>query len=135
MPKPAPKPRPIRRPISVPFAGPVVYGIALGTLVCAVYWYVGYRDLPGLYNAFRQGEAESTRLQEELDEVTAKAETLEAHVADLGADPVELEATVRRNKNVVREGETIYRFELEPDRGARPSVVDSEKPDPDTPNS
>ncbi len=103
-----------RFPWRIPFLGAVSYAVALGVLISATYWYVGYRDLPGLYNVYWNGELETENLQRVLLEEEAKAETLEAHVAGLDSDPVELEAAMRRNKNVVRKGERISRFELEP---------------------
>ena len=115
-----------RRPWHIPYLGAVMYAAALGGLISGAYWYVGYRDLPGLYNAYRDGELEAENLQRVLQEEQAKAEQLEAHVAGLGSDPVELEAAMRRNKNVVREGEKIYRFELAPERRDRPVASDED---------
>lgn len=120
----------------IPYLSAVTYAVALGALGSAAYWYVGYRDLAGLYNAYVSGEQESEGLRHTLDEEAAHAEQLEAHVAGLDSDPVELEAAARRNKNVVREGETIYRFDLapaRPDRTAAPDKDDSET-DPRNPS-
>ncbi|NLT59368.1 MAG: hypothetical protein GXX88_01940, partial [Candidatus Hydrogenedentes bacterium] len=42
-------------------------------------------------------------------------EELSRKVEHLDGDAVEMEAAIRRNKNLVREGETIYRVELPPE--------------------
>ncbi len=116
-----------RRPWHIPYLSAVMYAAALGGMISGAYWYVGYRDLPGLYNAYRDGELEAENLQRVLQEEQAKAEQLEAHVAGLvDSDRVELEAAMRRNKNVVREGEKIYRFELAPERRDRPVASDED---------
>lgn len=118
----------------IPYFGAISYAVTLGALVSAAYWYVGYRDLAGLYNAYRNGEEETVNLQQSLEEEAAKAEVLEAHVAGLDGDPVELEAAVRRNKNVVREGEKIYRFDLAPARRERAAAPDEDAPETDARN-
>ncbi len=120
-----------RFPWRIPYLGAVSYAVALGLLISAAYWYVGYRDLPGLYNVYRNGELETENLQRVLQEEEAKAETLEAHVAGLNSDPVELEAAMRRNKNVVRKGEKITRFELAPSRRDRPVASGEDVPQTD----
>jgi cell division protein FtsB len=112
----------------IPYLSAVCYAVAISLLVSAAYWYVGYRDLFGLYDAYRNGEIETENLQRKLEEDQAKAETLEAHVAGLDTDPVELEAAMRKNKNVVREGEKIYRFELAPERRDRPVASGEDVP-------
>ena len=116
----------VRFPWRIPFLGAVTYAVLLGLLGSGAYWYVGYRDLPGLYNVYRNGELEAESAQRVLQEEKAKADELEAHVAGLDSDPVELEAAMRRNKNVVREHETIHRFQLSPARRS-PSVVPDEE--------
>ena len=118
----------------IPYLGAMAYAVALGALVSAAYWYVGYRDLPGLYNAYRSGEEETVNLQQTLEEETAKAEVLEAHVAGLDGDPVELEAAVRRNKNVVREGEKIFRFDLVPEHQEGTATPDEDVHETDARN-
>jgi len=115
----------------VPYLGAVSYAVAIALLVSVAYWYVGYRDLFGLYDTYRNGEIETENLQRVLHEEQARAETLEAHVAGLDSDPVELEAAMRKNKNVVREGEKIYRFELAPERRDRPAASDEDVPQTD----
>jgi len=110
----------IRLPWRIPYLGAVSYAVALGLLLSGAYWYVGYRDLLGLHRTYQNGEVEVEDLQRLLHEDKAKAETLKAHVAGLDSDPIELEAAMRRNKNVVREGEKIFRFELAPARRDRP---------------
>jgi cell division protein FtsB len=114
--------------------GAVGYALALGGLVSAAYWYVGYRDLPGLYNAYKKGEQEAVNLRQALEADTAQAEELEAHVAGLDGDPVELEAAVRKNKNVVREGEIIYRIELVPERWEHTAAPDEDAHETDARN-
>jgi len=130
-PKPGPTNMIVRFPWRIPYLGAVSYAVVLGLLGSAAYWYVGYRDLPGLYNVYRNGELEAENLQRVLQEEEAKAELLEAHVAGLDSDPVELEAAMRRNQNVVRENETIHRFQLSPARRDQSVVSDEDVPQTD----
>jgi cell division protein FtsB len=82
------------------------------------------------------GEQESEGLRHTIDEEAAHAEELEAHVAGLldSDNPVELEAAARRNKNVVREGETIYRFDLAPARPDETAAPDKDNSETDPRN-
>lgn len=73
--------------------------------------YVERRDLYGRYLQYQQERDELQALQGQLDELNKEESRLKDHVGDLGTDPVEIEAAVRRSKHLVREGETIYRVE------------------------
>ena len=89
-------------------------------LVLAVIFAVGYayqRDLRGLARQSRTSREDVRRLQEDLDALQDTEEELRLRVEGLTGDPVEIEASIRRSKNLVREGERVYRIELEEDTG------------------
>ncbi len=73
--------------------------------------YVHHRDLAGRYEEFKESEQRVQSLHEERRALETEYHGLEQRVQHLDGDPVELEATIRRNRNMVREGETIYRIE------------------------
>lgn len=91
------------------------YWLAFLVLVGLLALYAQRRDLYGLYQDHRQGEARVQSLTRELGALEQKNASLERRVEQLDADPVELEAEIRRTKNHVREGETIYVVELPED--------------------
>jgi cell division protein FtsB len=60
----------------------------------------------------------------ELESLRAEAAQLEAQVNNLDvSDPVEVEAAIRRNKRLVREGETLYRIQLLENSAGAPMAV------------
>ncbi len=91
------------------------YWLGLLALVGLTAAYVHHRDLAGQYEDFKHSEQRVRALQEERRALETERGSLERRVQHLHGDPVELEATIRQNRNMVREGETIFRIEeLEP---------------------
>ena len=92
------------------------YWLALVVLAGLTAAYVHHRDLAGRYEEFKQSEQRVRALHEERRALEAERGSLERRVQHLDGDPVELEATIRRNRNMVRDGETIFRIEeVEPE--------------------
>ncbi|MFO7973942.1 MAG: hypothetical protein R6V12_04835 [Candidatus Hydrogenedentota bacterium] len=77
--------------------------------------YAFHRDLVSLYTKYCESRAGVQHLREEVRNAQALEEDLARKVERLDHDVVEMEAAIRRNKELVREGETIYRVELPPD--------------------
>ena len=77
--------------------------------------YALHRDFVGLYQDYREREAEIQALRDRVRGAETQAGNLAHKVEQLDNDAVEMEAAIRRNKNLVREGETIYRVELPPE--------------------
>jgi hypothetical protein len=94
-------------------------GLAAAAGVTALYAYE--RDISGQYDNYRRSQAEFRDMQRQVEELRAKEELARRRVEMLRTDPVEMEATIRRNKNLLRAGERIYRVEAEPDQGASSS--------------
>lgn len=90
------------------------YWLALVAMCGLVALYVAGRDLFGFYTGYRQGEREMRELSEQADALAEEKARLQQRIEHIGNDPVEMEAIVRQNKDLVRAGETIYRIELEP---------------------
>lgn len=88
------------------------YWLTLTLLVALVGLYAHQR---GLYGLYLESKASAERLRNEQQELTTlqiKERRLEQRQAALDDDPVEIEAAVRRKKNLVREGEKVYRVFL-----------------------
>ncbi len=88
------------------------YWLLLALLAAFLVVYVDKRGLHAHYQAWRASEASVEALRRDLGEAEARVNALEARVEDMNDDPVEQEAAMRRNKNLVREGETVYRVLL-----------------------
>ena len=80
--------------------------VAMAGMVIA---YALHRDLFALYQSYRERGAEVQASRDELRAAQAFEEELARRVEHLDGDAVEMEAAIRRNKNLVREAETIYR--------------------------
>jgi cell division protein FtsB len=94
------------------------YWAALLLLVLATWAYMDQRGLNDRIEAAHFSQEQVEALRDELRAAEATMSRLEARVEHLHGDPVEMEAAVRRNKNLVREGETRFRVVLPEERGS-----------------
>ncbi len=88
---------------------------ALALALAAAYW--AHRDLWGRYHAYQRSEESVRAAQQEADTLSKAIDGSRQQVEGLGKDPVEKEAALRRIKNLVRPGETVYRIEKTPPAG------------------
>lgn len=87
------------------------YWLTLALVTALALVYVNKRDLQGRYTDYRR-TVETVEVQR--DEVARLRETVaneEARAHGMDQNPVEQEATIRRVKRLVREGEIIFRVE------------------------
>lgn len=87
------------------------YWLTLALVTALALVYIDRRDLQGRYGDYRRTV---TTVEEQRQEVELLRKTVaeEEHRAQgMDTDPVEQEATIRRVKRLVREGETIFRVE------------------------
>lgn len=80
--------------------------------------YAVHRDLYGTYLEYRESDARVDALMDGHKTLEETRDALQRRVDLLGSDPVEIEASIRRGKNLVREGERVYRIELDQDATA-----------------
>lgn len=78
-------------------------------------WYVLREDQNGRnmyerYRAYRQSEEQVAAAEVRLKALESALEKAEARVGQLEADPVEVEAAVRRIKGLIRPGEIVFRL-------------------------
>lgn len=90
------------------------YWLALA-LVCALALaYIEKRDLKGRYEAYKNTKETVAAQQAEVEALKAAVNDAQHRLRGMDSDPLEQEATIRRIKRLVREGEIIYRIEPEP---------------------
>ena len=94
------------------------YWASLMILLAAAYFYVERRGFAERIEAAQHSHEQVELLRGELRAAQGTVSQLEARVEHLHGDPVEMEAAVRRNKNLVREDETLFRVVLPEERGA-----------------
>lgn len=94
------------------------YWTALVLLLAGAWVYVDRRDLTRHFETARDSHSQAEALRQELHTSAESVRRLEARVEHLQGDPVEMEAVARHNKNLVREGETIFRVVLPEERVA-----------------
>lgn len=80
-------------------------------------FYVCRRDLYGLYQDYLSSEDRVRAGHEQCDTLERELDAARQRVEHLGNDPVEIEAAIRRTKNLVREGEKVYRIRAIPSDG------------------
>lgn len=86
-----------------------VLAFGLAAVLAAVYFQ--QRDLPGRYRAYQQRQEQIRQAEAQVAALEATLKTGQEHADNLGTDPVEVEAAIRRVKRMVRDGETIFRIE------------------------
>jgi len=76
--------------------------------------YADRRDLYDRYQVFLDDQQKIQAAQNQCGALQAQIDDARRLVEHLGSDPLEIEDAIRRNKNLVREGETIYRIQPPP---------------------
>lgn len=89
--------------------------MALLGVILLVSCYAWYRDLVGRYMVYQESQESVNQLMAENQELMRERDFLRKRVDRLGNDPIEIEAAIRRTRNLVREDERIYRIELPED--------------------
>ena len=88
-----------------------LYWLALA-LVCALALvYIERHDLKSRYATYRNTMDTVTKQREEVNNLKAAVEDAQHRLKGMDSDPLEQEATIRRVKRLVREGEIVYRVE------------------------
>lgn len=77
--------------------------------------YAERRNLYVRYMEHVEAEQEVLQGQERCEKIETETEATRQHLEHLGTDPIEIEAAIRRSKDLVREGEKIYRIEKSPE--------------------
>jgi len=73
--------------------------------------YAERRELGRRYEEYRRNEMEVQTKRLECEALEQRIQASRQRVDSLGNDLLEIEADIRRNKTLVREGEIIYRIE------------------------
>mgnify|MGYP003802429347 FL=1 len=76
--------------------------------------YAYHRDFSGSWEKLQANKRAIDQLRQQEIHLKAQRDEIKKSVDGLSSDPVEMEESVRRNKSLVREGETVYRIELPP---------------------
>ncbi len=87
------------------------YWLTLMAMLLVLAAYAYKRDLVGQYWSYRDSEIELDKLEQSYDSLEQEKQEKTGRVERLDDDPIEIEATVRQTKDLVREGETVYRIE------------------------
>jgi len=110
-------------------------GTALVVVVLLTLVYAFQRDLYGLYLRYRNREANLSTERREVESLEQQRQQLEERIEALSTDAVEVEATIRRDRGLVREGETIFRIELSPEDRTDPEEGATREPDTRDPST
>jgi len=76
--------------------------------------YAERRNLFARYFEHEAREGQVDTVRQQCEELQKEIDSSRRRVENLGSDPLEIEAAIRRSKDLVREGEKIYRIETGP---------------------
>jgi cell division protein FtsB len=89
----------------------------LAVLLAALY--AGRRNLLGRYFEHQRQQEQVDAARKQCEDLRKEIDSSGRRVDNLGSDPLEIEAAIRRSKDLVREGEKIYRIEVDPAKAAQ----------------
>jgi cell division protein FtsB len=92
--------------------------------------YVDHRDILGRYLAHREQLRSINATRQQCVDLQKEIESSRRRVEKLGSDPTEIEAAIRHTKDLVRQGEKVYRIEFSPIATAPETPNSSESPAP-----
>lgn len=87
------------------------YWLALAGVCLLALAYIEKRDLKGRYEAWQKTMETVATQRGEVEALKAAVTDAQDRLKGMDSDPLEQEATIRRIKRLVREGEIIYRIE------------------------
>jgi len=90
------------------------YWLTLLVVAGLVLAYAAHRNLYPRSQEHLDNRNAIRAKQRECEALEQKIQAAQRHVESLGNDPLEIEADIRRSKNLVRNGETIYRIKAIP---------------------
>lgn len=82
--------------------------------VALTIYYVQRRDLVHRYFEYQKNARELSQAEQSCADLEEKLSESRERARYLDSDPTEIEAAIRRNKDLVREGETVFRIEKAP---------------------
>lgn len=83
-------------------------------VVALTMLYADRRDLGARRQEYLDSKERVLRGHEQCDELQKDLDAVRQHVEDLANDPSKIEEVIRRTKNLVREGEKVYRIQKAP---------------------
>lgn len=87
------------------------YWLALALVSALALAYIDRHDLKGRYEDYRETMQLVSEQEAQVDALKSQLEEAQHRLKDMDSDPVEQEATIRRVRRLVREGEIVYRVE------------------------
>ena len=76
--------------------------------------YVQRHNLVDRYASYKQGVEQVREAEQQCTALKAAIDASRQRVEHLGNDPLEIEAAIRRGKDLVRSGETVFRIQVLP---------------------
>lgn len=87
------------------------YWLALALVSGLALAYILLHDLRGRYETYQDTVQTVSEQRREVEALEAAMDEAEHRLEGMDSDPLEQEATIRRVKRLVREGEIVYRVE------------------------
>ena len=95
------------------------YFLVVLVAVLLAMLYAGRRNLLGRYIEHERRQEQVDAARRQCEDLRREIDASGRRVTHLESDPTEIEAAIRRSKDRVREGEKIYRIEMDPSKAGR----------------
>ena len=89
----------------------------LAVLLTALY--AGHRNLFGRYIEHQRRQEQVDAARQQCEDLRKEIDSSGRRVESLSNDPLEIETAIRRSKDLVREGEKVYRIKAAPGKAAQ----------------
>lgn len=87
------------------------YWLALALVCVLALVYIEWHDLGDRYETYQDTVQTVSEQRQDVKALESAVEDARNRLQDMDSDPLEQEATIRRVRGLVREGEIVYRVE------------------------
>jgi len=105
-----------------------LWALGVALVVAVAVGYAHQRNLQTRYHDLQKSQAELAEIRAKVESLQSQVEDTRGRVKKMESDPLEIEAAMRGDRGLARDGETIYHVEDPPSKNASPG--DKSDPSP-----
>ena len=105
-----------------------LWALGVALVVAVAVGYAHQRNLQTRYHDLQESQAELAEIRAKVESLQTKVEDTRGRVKKMESDPLEIEATMRLDRGMARDGETIYHVEDSPAESASPGGTSAPSP-------
>lgn len=92
----------------------LVWILGLVLVIAVAYGYYQQRNIHGRYLDLKRNQSALEKIKSEVNELEARVNSAKATLQRLKEDPLEIEAAIRKERRMARDGEIIFHIESPP---------------------